>query len=337
MRTTQKRTFCPMLRAVAAVAFGSALVTNVAAQEAVRIGTSSVGSVFYTIAIGMSEIIQKHGNVSTSVQPLGGSTANVIGIGNKKIEFAIANAFASFSGYYGRYNFKKPLDVRLVLQGQPSYRAFLARKGANIRTAKDMEGKTVVGRRRALPEIELVMNAFIKVHGLNPKNIKVVATTNTPEVNNAFKAGTIDAAIMPFSRKSPQIEQPIRDGVFEFLYIDQAKRDEMLKELPGAFYAGVFEPGVFTDQNKPVYTVGMNTYLITQSKLSEQTVYRVVKAILEHLDEFATYHRAGRQYNAKAALETFALPFHEGAVRYFKEKGLWTAAHQAKQDDLLKR
>ena len=322
---------------IAALALAAVLTAPAAAQDAVRIGTSSVGSVFYTIAIGMSEIIQKHAKVSASVQPLGGSTANVIGIGNKKIEFAIANAFASYSGYYGRYNFEKPVDVRLVLQGQPSYRAFLVRKGANIRTPKDLEGKTVVGRRRALPEMELVMNAFIKVHGLDANAIKIVATTNTPEVNNAFKTGTIDAAIMPFSRKSPQIEEPARNGIFEFLYIDKAKQQEMLKILPAAFYGDTFEPNVFTGQTKPVHTVGMNTYLVTHTGVSDETVYKVVKAILENLDEFATYHRAGRQYNAKAALANVVLPFHNGAVRYFKEKGLWTPALESKQAELLKR
>ena len=327
----------PKLRPVAALALAALLTTPAAAQDAVRIGTSSVGSVFYTIAVGMSEIIQKHAKVSASVQPLGGSTANVIGIGNKKIEFAIANAFASSSGYYGRFNFKKPIEVRLVLQGQPSYRAILVRKGANIRTPKDLEGKTVVARRRALPEMELVMKAFIKVHGLDASAIKIVATTNTPEVNKAFRTGTIDAAIMPFSRKSPQIEEPARNGVFEFLYLDKTKQQEMLKILPAAIYGDTFEPNVFSGQTKPVHTVGMNTYLVTHPGVSDETVYNVVKAILENLDEFASYHRAGRQYNAKAALSNVALPFHNGAVRYFKEKGLWTPALESKQAELLKR
>lgn len=328
---------CTIAKGATALAFAAGVVTTAAAQDAVRLGTSSVGSIFYTIAVGMSEIIQKHANIGASVEPLGGSTANVLGIGNKRIEFAITNAFASFSGYYGRYGFKEPLDLRLVLQGQPSYRAILVRKGSGIKSVQDLEGKTIVAKRRALPELELIINGFVKAYGLNGSRIKNVATTNTPEVLNAFKTGTIDAAIMPFSRKSPQIEEPARDGIIEFLYISKDKQEEILKGLPAAFYAETFEPGAFSTQDKPAPVFGLNTYLLSHPGVSADTVYKVVKAILENLPEFASYHKAASQYNAKAALSHVALPFHEGAVRYFKEKGLWTPALEAKQAELLKR
>lgn len=32
----------------------------------------------------------------------------------------------------------------------------------------------------------------------------------------------------------------------------------------------------------------------------------------------------------------FGHPYHAGAVRYFKEAGLWSAAHQRRQDELPK-
>ncbi len=91
----------------AAIASGAAMLaaSGAGAQEAARIGTSSVGSVFYTIAIGASEIITKHAKINTNVEPVGGSTASVNALSAKKIEFALANSFASFSGYYGLYRF----------------------------------------------------------------------------------------------------------------------------------------------------------------------------------------------------------------------------------------
>src|SRR3546814_10227016 len=33
----------------------------------------------------------------------------------------------------------------------------------------------------------------------------------------------------------------------------------------------------------------------------------------------------------------WAVPYHEGAIRYFKEKGVWTEAHQKHNDALVKR
>jgi TRAP transporter TAXI family solute receptor len=306
------------------------------AQDAVRIGTSSVGSVFYTLAIGASEIITKHAGINATAEPLGGSTANVYGLGAKKIEFSLANAFAAFSGYHGTYTFKKPVDVRLVLQGQPSYRFLIARKGAKLNTLEDLIGKTVIAKRRALPELELLMNAYIKAFNLPKDKIKIVATTNTNEAIKVIRAGSVDAAILPFSRKAAHLSKPMQDKVAEFLYISEAKRDEMLKYLPEAMYGDYLEPGTFPDQDKTVYLFGMNTYFLTRSGVSEDTVYKVAKAIMDNTKEFSTYHKLASQWTAERTLKNVALPFHAGSIRYFKEKGLWTPELEAKQKQLSK-
>ena len=313
------------------------LASSVAAQDAVRIGTSSVGSTFYSLAVGASEVISKHAGLNATVEPLGGSAANVVGIGDKRIEFAIANSFAAFGGYYGQFDFKKRADLRVVLQGSPSFRGFVVRKGSGIRTFKDLDGRTIVAKRRALPELELIMDAVIKAYGLNKASMKLVATTTTSEVFTALKVGTVDAAIVPFSRRAPHIEEPARDGVIDFLYMSGEKRQEILKSLPSVFYGEALPSGDYYGQTQPWHLFGLNTYLITHPGVSEETVYRVTKALLDNLQEFATYYKGALEYNAKATLSNIALPFHSGAMRYFKEKGLWTPALEAKQAELLKR
>lgn len=51
------------------------------AQDSIRFGTSSVGSTFYVLAVGMSEQTCKHAGLNATVEPLGGSTATINGIG----------------------------------------------------------------------------------------------------------------------------------------------------------------------------------------------------------------------------------------------------------------
>ena len=320
----------------AVVAFCAMLsVSPLHAQDAVRIGTSSVGSVFYTVAIGASEIIAKHAKINATVEPVGGSSANVRGLAAKRIEFALANSFAAFSGYNGTHNFKKPVDVRLVLQGQSSYRWLLVRKGSGVEKLSDLEGRTIVAKRRALPEIELVWDAMRKISGVT--GVKAVATTNSPQAYKAFRAGSIDAAVMPFARRAAAVAKPMQDGVIDFLYLPKERRDAMLAHLPPMMWPATVPKGNFKGQSKDVHLVGLNTYFLARPDVSDEVVYKVAKAIFENTEEFGTYHKAALQWSLDRALNNVPLPFHDGVIRYFREAGLWTEAHGENQKRLLAR
>ena len=51
-------------------------------------------------------------------------------------------------------------------------------------------------------------------------------------------------------------------------------------------------------------------------------MYGLVKAIIEHNDEFADVHPSGKQYNLENAAKSLIIPIHPGAEKYYKEKGV---------------
>jgi TRAP transporter TAXI family solute receptor len=334
----KRRTICVAM-ATAFLAAGLAIPGGPArAQESIRIGSSSIGSDFYTIAVGAGDLIHKYAKMSASVESVGGSTASINALGAGKIEFALSNAFAATAGYTATHMFKgRPINVRLVLQGQPTFRILVARKGSGIKTPKDLEGKIVIAKRRALPELALTMNALAKVFGIDMSKVKVVETTNTGEALTALRAGTVDAAILPGGLKAPQFEEPLRNGVFEFVYISKKGRDAALKLLPKAIHGKTVPAGAFTNQKQDLYTFELSSYFVARGDIPDDVVYKVTKAILDHHKEFMSYHSAAASWTAQASLENPAIPFHAGAVRYYKEKGLWTGELEALQKSLLKK
>ena len=76
---------------------------------------------------------------------------------------------------------------------------------------------------------------------------------------------------------------------------------------------------------------------MARDDISDDLVYKVTKAILDNNDEFATYHKIAREWTAENSVQNIALPFHEGAIRYYKEKGLWNDELEAEQQELLKQ
>ncbi len=304
--------------------------------SSLRIGTSSVGSVFYTLAVGAGEMIREHAGVNTTVEPVGGSAANVNGIGAGNIDLAIANSFASFSGFTGSYAFEgRQVDLRLMMQGHPSYRYIFTRNGSGIETPRDLEGKTIIGERRPLPELRLIVDAMIAHYELDASAINVVSTTNSGEALDAIRAGSVDAVVMPFSPRAGMIEAPMSDGVMSFMKMEAADRDAILAKLPAAFYGVTQAANDFSNQSEETHLFSLNTYMIGAPGLDDETTYAVAKALYDNVDQFATYHPTGAAWTKERAVASPALPFHPGVVRYLEEAGVWTAENAADQERLL--
>jgi len=305
------------------------------AQEALTYGTSSIGSVMYVISVGMSKLIGEHAGINVTVQPVGGSYPNLFALATKKVDIAIANSLSQYDRYHGIAPFKEPYDVRIIAQGQPNFRVVLVRKGSGIQKVSDLAGRTMIGTRRALPELEKITAALLRVYGVPADKVKIVGTVNTGQVGKALRAGTVDAAAYPAAPRQPLLTELFQDDVVEFLDISAEKRNEMMKLLPAAFYQASFPAGTFPKQAKEAHVFGLSTSLATRPDLPNETVYKIAKAILDHPDEFAKYHAAGRQWTVKQSLSHPTVPYHDGAIRYYKEAGAWTPELQALQEKLL--
>ncbi len=77
--------------------------------------------------------------------------------------------------------------------------------------------------------------------------------------------------------------------------------------------------------------------LVTNSDFSAETVYGVVKGINDSYDDFkksapgvAGWHKSRQNFQ-------WVVPWHPGAIKYWKEAGVWSAAATSHNDGLLKR
>ena len=69
-------------------------------------------------------------------------------------------------------------------------------------------------------------------------------------------------------------------------------------------------------------TVAVTAVLIVGSQLKEDMVYNLTKALFENQAELAAAHAKGKDLNPQYAVKGVSIPFHPGAVKYYKEKGL---------------
>jgi TRAP transporter TAXI family solute receptor len=91
--------------------------------------------------------------------------------------------------------------------------------------------------------------------------------------------------------------------------------------------------GDMVDQ-RDLPSIGVLEILMCQAGLSEELIYKVMKAIFEHVPELTLMTPIAKYWTA-GSTSSAILPYHSGAIKYYKEKNLWTEELEKKQKELL--
>jgi TRAP transporter TAXI family solute receptor len=301
-------------------------------------GTSSIGSAFYIISVGMGEIISKKTGINISVESVGGSDANARALTQKKIDLAILNSISVATAYMGEGPFAKEgkADLRVIAQGQQALRNLVARAASGIKTPADLRGKKFIGKRPALADLEMITNALLKAYGVPKDSLKILQTAETKEALEALKIGTADGAIIPAGLRSSTLLELAQSVDVTFLSIPDDKMQRILEELGPAFHEGVIPKGTYKGQMEDVKVPALLAEIAVRADFPEDLAYLFTKTLLESEKELANVHSVGKEWTISNTLRTPPAPFHSGAIKYFKEKGLWNPTLEKYQEKLLR-
>ena len=78
---------------------------------------------------------------------------------------------------------------------------------------------------------------------------------------------------------------------------------------------------MYANNPNPTETYGVLATMVTSSKVPDDVVYAMVKAVFENFDEFKKPHPAFVNLDPKHMVtDGLSAPLHPGAIKYFKEK-----------------
>lgn len=329
------------------VLIGSAAALAAGGAAQAKLPESSVwtaydlGSSGYAEASGIADAIMKKQPMKVRIVPSGTSIGRLLPLKQGKANYGfLANElyFAS----EGTFDFAAPAwgpqDVRVVL-ARPASNALATAGDIGVKTVKDLKGKRI-GYVKGNPSVNVKTDAYLAFAGLTRADVQVVWFGSY----NAMKTAVINNQLDSFSSVTTsanmrEIEASPRGLTYPpFPPSDKAGWERIRK------VADFFEPyretvGAGISKDKPVDLVGYRYPIIaTYSGTNADEVYSIVKAIDESMDLIKNLTGSARNWAPNIAGKPPAdAPWHEGAIRYLKEKGIWTAEHQAWQDQRMAR
>ncbi|AWI79399.1 MAG: C4-dicarboxylate ABC transporter substrate-binding protein [Betaproteobacteria bacterium HGW-Betaproteobacteria-13] len=292
----------------------------------VTIGTGGVTGVYYAAGGAICRLMNKdraqHG-IRCSVESTGGSVYNVNTIKAGELDFGVAQSDVQFNAVKGLNQFKDGgavTELRAVFGLHPEPLTVLARKEAGITKFEDFKGKRFnVGNpgsgQRAT--IDVLLPAL----GMKTSDFSLTSELKPDEHSAALCDNKIDGFAYVVGHPAANIQDPTTTCGAKLVPVTGPGVDKLIKEFP--YYAAVTIPGgMYANNPDATKTFGVVASFVTSSKVSDDVVYTMVKAVFENFDDFKKLHPAFANLEPKSMIKDgLSAPLHNGAIKYYKEKG----------------
>ena len=306
----------------------AALAPNADAdQEFVTIGTGGVTGVYYPTGGAICRLVNKrredHG-IRCSVESTGGSIYNLNTIRRRDLDMGVVQSDWQYHAYHGTDQFEAMgafPELRAVFSVHAEPFTVIARADAGISQLGDLKGKRVnignpgSGQRATM---EVVMES----QGWTRKDFVLVSELKSAEQSRALCDNKIDAMVFTVGHPSGSVKEATTSCDCVVVPVTGPEIDALIAGRP--YYRRALIPGgLYRGNDDDVPTFGVGATFVASTATPADTIYEVVRAVFENLDQFRALHPAFAALKAEEMVKDgLSAPLHDGALRYYREAGL---------------
>ena len=323
MRTVQRHGLALLLLLGSLLA---APIPSVAQNRLVTLGTGGVTGVYYAVGGSVCRLVNRdraRNGIRCTVEASAGSVANVDALEREAVGFALLQSDVQFNAYKGLGGFAKGgahPQLRAVFSLYPEMLTVLAARDSAARVLMDLKQQRVSVGLSGSGSRALVEEWF-QATGWQAADLPPVTERTADEQGYALCEHKIDAMVYVAGHPASNVARTIKDCGARLLGLNPANVDKYLAERPYAVAVDI-PAGLYAGVGTPTPTVAVLATLCTTADMPEATVYAVVKAVFDNLDDFKALHPALTTLDAhKMVQQGLSAPLHPGALRYYKERG----------------
>ena len=343
------------LRARIVVALSALLVPGLAAAQATQQkapegltptlawSAYDVGSGGYNQAVAIGNALKQKYGVNLRVLPGKNDVSRTLPLREGQVQFSANGVGGSYLAQEGVFEFGAkgwgPQPVRvLLLNNSDQVLTVVAAKDSGVKTIADLKGKRVAWVIGA-PSLNQNITALLAFANLSWDDVKRVDFGGFGAAMDGIINGQADAAFTSsISGKAYQLAKSPRGIVYPVIaHADKAGWERVNKTAPFFFPFMGAEGADLSKDAKVESATYPYPVLMTYASQDPKLVHAMTQAMV---DSFADYKDAAPG-NIGWAVDRqnfeWVLPYHDGAIRYWKEKGLWKPEHQKHNDRLIER
>jgi len=296
-----------------------------AQQKVMSIGTGGTGGVYYPLGGAVANVLSKNlPNVQATAEVTGGSVDNLKLIKTGQSELGFTMADAALDALKGQDKFKNnAVGLQALLVVYPNRMHVVTVEGSGINTMADLKGKRVsTGSPGSATEV--MAFRVIEASGLDKDKDMTRERLGVAESVNAVKDRKIDAFFWVGGIPTAAVTDLAATPGMKMKLIDHSDAVEKMNAKYGKLYtASKIKGGSYPGTDKDNNIAEVWNLLVTGDKMSADDAYTIVKTLVEKKADLVAVHKEAESFSLDNQVqERSPIPFHPGALKYFKEKGV---------------
>jgi TRAP transporter TAXI family solute receptor len=316
----------PLYSAALAAAICLGAAGAAAEQKFITIGTGGQTGVYYVVGQSICKLVnrgEKNHGIKCTAPSTGGSVANLNAIKAGDMDMGVAQSDWQYHAYHGTSKFEEQgpnKELRAVFSVHAEPFTVVARADSGIKTFDDLKGKRVnignpgSGQRGT-------MEVLMAAKGWTKDDFALASELKSSEQSQALCDNKIDAIVFTVGHPNGSIEEAAASCDARVIPVTGPEVDKLVAD--NAYYAKATIPGgMYQGTPEDVETFGVGATFVSSTNTDPEVIYQVVKAVFDNFDRFKKLHPAFANLDpAKMIKNNLSAPLHDGAVKYYKEKG----------------
>jgi TRAP transporter TAXI family solute receptor len=305
-----------LVAAFAALTFGAERAT---AQKPYGFATLPAGTLNYQTASAIAKVLKDKGDMNMLVTPSAGDQVIVPMVARGEANVGISNAMEVHNGHK---DFK---DLRIIGAAHALRVGFFVRKNSGMTKVADLKGKRVPTGFSAMLALEPTVRAILATAGLTEKDIKPVLVPNVIRSADDFLDGRADAFYFAFG--APKVrEADTMAGGIRMVEVDPSGM-EAARKIEKWGYLTTVNPGpAFVGVEQPMQVYSFDNLLFTNAAASDDFVYKFLDTLFTNKKDLVAVQPVLGAFSPQFAYKQYDVPYHPGAVKYYKEHNVQPAA-----------
>jgi TRAP transporter TAXI family solute receptor len=301
---------------------GEAPGDSTSSRRFLSVGTAPPGGAFFVVGGALAEVLsESRPEWEVTAEATKGSRENIRRLDSGELDVALSNASITYFAVRGEEGWEKAYPLACVMTLAPNVAMFLTPRDSGIQSVADLKGKrVVVGPAGA--GWEAFVSRILEAHGVGYGDITALNNTQTAAVD-MLTDGSAAAAILGGAVPTASIVQATTSQDILLVPFEPEAVARLVSEYP-FFEEQVIPAGTYRGQDEPFQGLDVGSmHLVTSADADEELIYEITKTIYENRAKVAEKHPAGNFINPDNAVRDTGVTFHPGAIRYYREIGIW--------------